>query len=79
MYLDALKATLKKYQTGKPLVWIACTNFGFKKLPQSTKQLDTEMNKCMQKTEISEWTIKRMPTLIQNAPLKGTAQTIIGQ
>ena len=71
---DALKATLKKYQTGKPLAEIACTDFVLKIHPHPLHdRLATEMNKCIQKTEIPEWMTKGKTTLIQKDLLERTA------
>ena len=38
IHLDALKTTLKKYQTGKPLNLMTYTDFGFKKSHPSTTE-----------------------------------------
>ena len=51
---------------------MAYTDFGFKKFTSIHDKLATEMNKCLQKTEILEWMTKRKTT-IQKDHLKGTA------
>ena len=49
------------------------TDFVFKKLTSIHDRLTTEMNKCILKTEIPEWTTKGKTTLIQKDPIKRTA------
>ena len=66
---------LKSLQIGKPTALMAYTIFGFKKIPSIHDRLATELNKCIQKTEIPEWMTKGKTTLIKKDPVRGTAPT----
>ena len=62
---------------GQHAYWLCNSihRFWFKKFISIHNRLDTEMNKCIQKTEIPEWMTKGKSTLIQKDPRKGTAPT----
>ena len=68
---DKLKATLKKIANWKT----PGLDFGFKEFTSIHNRLATEMNKCIQKTEIPKWMTKGKTTLIQKDLLKGTTPT----
>ena len=72
---NRFKATLKKIGNWKTLRLDGIHGFWFEKFTPIQDRLATEMNECIQKTEITEWMIKGT-TLIQKYPVKGTAPTI---
>ena len=64
IHLNALKAKLKKYQTGKTPAPDGIHGFWFKKFTSIHDRHATEMNKCIQKTKIPEWMTIGKTTLI---------------
>ena len=69
IHLDALKVTLKKIPNWKTPGLDDIHGFWFKKFISVHDGLVTEMNKCIQKTKLPEWTTKEKTTLIQKDPL----------
>ena len=72
---DGLKATLKKIANWKTPGLDGIHGFWFKRFTSIHNRLVTEMNKCIQKTEVPELMTKGKTTLIQKDPLKRTAPT----
>ena len=73
---DELKAALKKIANWKTSGLDGIHGFWFKKkFTAIHDRLATEMNKCIQKTEILKWMTKGKPSLIQKDPLRGRAPT----
>ena len=70
---DGLKATLKKIANWKNPGLDGIHGFRFRKFTSIHYRLATEMNKCIQKTEIPEWMTKGKTTQIQKDPIKGAA------
>ena len=71
IHLNSLKATLKKYQTGKLYDLMANTDSGLKNSHPSMR-LATEINRCVQEAYKPEWMTTGKTTLIQKDPIKGT-------
>ena len=64
---DSLRATPKRYQTGKLLVMMTYMDSGLK---TSLPSMIDWLSKCLEETDLPEWVTKRKTTLIQNDPKK---------
>ena len=72
---DRLKATLKKLRNWKIHGLHGIHGFWFKKFTSIHDRLATEMNKCIQKTEIPKWMTKGKTNLIKKCPPPKNAST----
>ena len=70
---DTLKATFKKISNWKTPGVDDIHGFWFKKFTSVHERIATEIDKCIQKTEIPEWITSGKTTLTQKDSLKGTA------
>ena len=75
MHLDGLRAIFKKMANWKTHDLDDIHGFWFLKFTTIHDRMATEMNKCIQKTEIPEWMTKGKTTLIQKDSLRRTVQT----
>ena len=70
---DGLKAKLKKMANWKAPGLDGMHGFWFKKFNSIHDRFATEMNKCIQETEMPEWMTKEITTQIQKDVIKGNA------
>ena len=70
IHFDRLKAMLETIENWKTPGLDSIHRFLFKKFTSIHDRLATELNKCIQKTEIFKSIIKGKTTLIQKDPLR---------
>ena len=70
IHMNLLKTTLKNYQTVQTPGNDGIHSFWFKKFTPIQEILAQEMNRCLQRSHISEWMTKRKTMLIQKEPIK---------
>ena len=73
IHIDLLKTTRKRISNWKMLGHDGMHRFWFKKCTFIHGRLALEMNRYLEGAQLPEWMTKRMNTLIQKDPSKGSA------